>query len=73
MKIGYLGAGAWGDCLAKLLAEKGYEVKQWIGTMSLEKARQREAREPRNHRAEENRVFTSDLEEAIKRYVDNPP
>jgi len=65
MKIGYLGAGAWGNCLAKLLAEKGYEVKQWIGSMSLEEVQRREASEPRNHRAEENRVFTPDLKEAI--------
>ncbi|MGE3716736.1 MAG: hypothetical protein AB7G16_09440 [Simkaniaceae bacterium] len=36
MRIGYLGAGAWGNCLAKLLAEKGFEVKQWIGNMPLE-------------------------------------
>ncbi len=28
-KIGYLGAGAWGYCLATLLANKGYEVVAW--------------------------------------------
>lgn len=29
MKIGYLGAGTWGFCLAHLLASKGYEVTTW--------------------------------------------
>ncbi|MFT4553571.1 MAG: glycerol-3-phosphate dehydrogenase (NAD(P)+) [Chlamydiales bacterium] len=29
MKIGYLGAGAWGFCLASLLANKGYDVIAW--------------------------------------------
>lgn len=28
-KIGYLGCGAWGYCLASLLANKGYEVTSW--------------------------------------------
>lgn len=28
-KIGYLGCGAWGYCLAYLLASKGYEVTSW--------------------------------------------
>ncbi|MFZ0564917.1 MAG: NAD(P)H-dependent glycerol-3-phosphate dehydrogenase [Chlamydiales bacterium] len=28
-KIGYLGAGVWGFCLASLLASKGYEVISW--------------------------------------------
>lgn len=29
IKIAYLGAGAWGFCLARLLAEKGYDVTSW--------------------------------------------
>lgn len=29
MKIAYLGAGTWGFCLARLLAEKGYNVTSW--------------------------------------------
>lgn len=28
-KIGYLGVGVWGYCLASLLASKGYEVIAW--------------------------------------------
>lgn len=29
MKVAYLGAGAWGFCLARLLAAKGFEVVSW--------------------------------------------
>jgi len=29
MRIGYLGLGAWGYCLASLLASKGYDVTSW--------------------------------------------
>ncbi len=29
MKIGYLGAGSWGFCLAVLLARKGFDVTLW--------------------------------------------
>ncbi len=29
MKIAYLGAGAWGFCLARLLSEKGHQVTSW--------------------------------------------
>ena len=61
MKIGYLGAGAWGNCLAKLLAEKGHHVKQWIGTMTLEEVLKKEGRES----SPKNRIFVTDLEEAI--------
>ena len=67
MRIGYLGAGAWGFCLANLLAEKGYEVKLWTGNMSLAEALKRGDAHPKllDHRAEENLVLTTDLKEAI--------
>src|ERR1700722_13042739 len=29
MRIGYLGAGCWGYCLAKILASKGHQVISW--------------------------------------------
>ncbi|QVL57642.1 MAG: NAD(P)-dependent glycerol-3-phosphate dehydrogenase [Simkaniaceae bacterium] len=67
MKIGYLGAGAWGFCLANLLAEKGYEVKLWTGNMPLAEVLKRGESHPklRDHQAEENLVLTTDLSEAI--------
>ncbi|MEM8727103.1 MAG: NAD(P)H-dependent glycerol-3-phosphate dehydrogenase [Chlamydiota bacterium] len=67
MKIGYLGAGAWGFCLANLLAEKGYEVKLWTGNLSLAEVLKRGESHPqlRDHRAEENLVLTTELNEAV--------
>ncbi|MCB1107774.1 MAG: NAD(P)-dependent glycerol-3-phosphate dehydrogenase [Chlamydiia bacterium] len=67
MKIGYLGAGAWGFCLANLLSEKGHEVKLWTGNMSLAEALKRGETHPklRDHQAEENLVLTTDLKEAV--------
>lgn len=67
MKIGYLGAGAWGFCLANLLAVKGYEVKLWTGNLCLAEALKRGESHPKllDHQAEENLVLTTDLEEAI--------
>lgn len=35
MKIGYLGAGTWGFCLANLLASKGYKIKLWARNPEL--------------------------------------
>jgi len=67
MRIGYLGAGAWGFCLANLLAEKGYEVKLWTGNMSLAEVLKRGESHPKlnDHQAEENLVLTTDLKEAV--------
>lgn len=67
MRIGYLGAGAWGFCLANLLAEKGYEVKLWTGNTSLAEVLKRGEAHPKlhDHQAEENLVLTTDLQEAV--------
>lgn len=35
MKIGFLGAGSWGFCLASLLAKKGYHVTLWTSKQEL--------------------------------------
>lgn len=67
MRIGYLGAGAWGFCLANLLAEKGYEVKLWTGNLLLAETLKRGESHPklRDHRPQENLIITTDLEKAI--------
>lgn len=61
MKFGYLGAGAWGSCLAKLLVEKGHKVKQWIGTMPLDKALKRGG----ICKGQKNHILTPELKEAL--------
>src|ERR1700733_6410444 len=35
MKIGYLGAGCWGYCLAKILASKGFNITSWTTKADL--------------------------------------
>ncbi|HXW60163.1 MAG TPA: NAD(P)H-dependent glycerol-3-phosphate dehydrogenase [Myxococcota bacterium] len=66
-KIGYLGVGAWGYCLACLLASKGYEVQGW----SIDEELVAFLNEKREHpkipgfAAPPNLSFTSDLEEAL--------
>jgi glycerol-3-phosphate dehydrogenase (NAD(P)+) len=37
MRIGYLGAGTWGFCLASLLAKKGHEVVLWTANADFAK------------------------------------
>lgn len=67
-KIGYLGVGAWGYCLASLLASKGYHVVAW----SIEK----DVIDHLNTKREHPRLpgypppptltFTTEIEEALK-------
>lgn len=67
MKIGCLGTGSWGFCLASLLASKGYETISW--TREVELAEQLNA--TRQHPlfpgniAPRNMKFTTRLEEAV--------
>ncbi len=67
-KIGYLGVGAWGYCLASLLASKGYKVVAW----SIEKDVIQHLNEKREHPRmpgyppPPTLTFTTDLEEALK-------
>lgn len=67
-KIGYLGIGAWGYCLASLLASKK-ENRLICWTTKPDLARQ--LTEKREHpffpgfRAKDNMVFTTDIEEAL--------
>src|SRR3984957_16567303 len=67
-KIGYLGAGVWGYCLASLLASKGYHVVSW----SIEEERVRYLEEMREHPkmkgfpAPPTLSFTTDMALALK-------
>lgn len=67
MKIGYLGVGAWGYCLASLLASKGYEVTSWgIEPDVITSLRERrEHPKVRGVPPPPSLSFTSDLKEAI--------
>ncbi len=67
MKIGYLGAGTWGFCLASLLASKGHEVVLWAQREDFAKHLSKKREHPKlaNYRAEEGLQFTSNLEEAL--------
>ena len=66
-KIGYLGVGAWGYCLASLLASKGYTVVAW----SLDEEAVAYMQEKREHpklrgfAAPPHLSFTTDLESSI--------
>lgn len=67
-KIGYLGTGVWGYCLASLLASKGYHVISW----SIEEETIRYLNEMREHPkfkgfpAPETLSFTTDMESVLK-------
>lgn len=67
MKIGYLGAGSWGFCLASLLAKKGYSVTLWTTDSSLKETLTQTKTHPRfpDHPVEGNLTVTTDLKEAI--------
>lgn len=67
MKIGYLGAGTWGFCLASLLASKGHEVVLWTKDSEFAKLLTKKREHPKlpGYKAEESVVFTSDLSEAL--------
>lgn len=68
-KIGYLGAGAWGYCLASLLASKGYSVLSW----SVDEKAVAYMQEKREHptikgfSAPPSLSFTNDIREVLKK------
>jgi glycerol-3-phosphate dehydrogenase (NAD(P)+) len=68
MKIGYLGAGAWGFCLASLLATKGYEVISWTKSPHLAKLLNDKCEHPHlaGHYPIGNMRFTTDILEAVQ-------
>jgi glycerol-3-phosphate dehydrogenase (NAD(P)+) len=67
MKIGYLGAGSWGFCLATLLASKGNEVVSWTLKSELAKQLNETHKHPflPSHQFSGNVRFTTDIREAL--------
>lgn len=67
MKIAYLGTGAWGFCLASLIASKGHRVVSWSTKKDLV-ARLEETREHESlpgHKSPGDMQFTTDLAAAL--------
>ncbi|HSW86771.1 MAG TPA: NAD(P)H-dependent glycerol-3-phosphate dehydrogenase [Rhabdochlamydiaceae bacterium] len=67
MKIGYLGAGTWGFCLASLLASKGHQVLLWTANPEFAKTLSKKREHPKlpRYKAEDGVEFTSDMSAAI--------
>ncbi len=67
MKIGYLGAGTWGFCLASLLASKGHQVVLWSKDRDFVQLLTKKREHPKlpGYKVEDGVVFTSDLGEAL--------
>jgi len=68
MNIGYLGAGAWGFCLANLLASKNNRVVVWTRDPLLAKQLNDRKEHPNlpGHVAGKNVSFTTDINEALE-------
>lgn len=67
MKVGYLGAGTWGVCLANLLANKGYELVVWCRKEKHANLLNTKREHPhlKGHILNPNITFTSDLSKAL--------
>jgi glycerol-3-phosphate dehydrogenase (NAD(P)+) len=67
MKIGYLGAGSWGFCLASLLATKGHQVVLWTSKPELAKQLKETHEHPHlpGHHSLGDLAFTTDLNETL--------
>jgi hypothetical protein len=68
LNVGYLGAGAWGFCLACLLAKKGHKILSWTKDRELAKKLSDFHEHPSlpGQAAHENMRFTTDLKEALE-------
>ena len=66
MKIGYLGAGTWGFCLASLLGSKGHQIILWTSNPERAKELSKKREHPKlpGFKADKNVEFTSDLRKA---------
>lgn len=68
MKIAYLGLGAWGFTLARLLSEKGHDVTAWTKEQDVLSQIQTTGEHPylKGRKAPSNLSVTNDLAEALK-------
>lgn len=67
MKIGYLGAGTWGFCLASLMASQGHQTLSWTREDSLAKLLTAGKEHPNlpGQKPHPNMRFTTDLAEVL--------
>lgn len=67
MKIGFIGTGTWGFCLACLLASKGNTVISWTRDPKLAEKLSKSREHPflSGHPAPQSMSFTTDLEEVL--------
>lgn len=67
MKIGFLGMGSWGFCLASLLAGKGYEVVGWTTKQPLADQLNQTKKHPffPDYEVQGSITFTTDLSKAL--------
>lgn len=68
LKIGFLGIGSWGFCLAHLLASKGYETISWSRSPDEVKSLCEKRYHPRflSAKAFDNMQFTHDMKAAVE-------
>lgn len=68
MRIGFLGTGTWGFCLASLLAGNGHEVISWSLNPELVDRLSRGEDHPflKGHHPHARMKFTTDLQEALE-------
>lgn len=66
-KIGYLGMGAWGYCLASLLASKGHQLLCWTTKPGLARQLSEIREHPllAGHFSTGNMTFTTDMAEVL--------
>lgn len=67
-RVGFLGTGIWGFCLASLLASNGHQVTSWANDQELIDRLKRGEEHPflPGHRALPGMKFTTDMAEAVK-------
>lgn len=68
MRIGFLGAGTWGFCLASLLSANGNHVVLWTARPDFAATLRKKREHPKlpRFKADEKLEFTSDLKEALQ-------